>query len=154
MPCVRKDGAKNKARSQRSQRGIYVHNPPQPVAVSTTSLSHTRLHKHRTLLPPEPAVEANNATSENNGMDLDTLSMVDEELNGSTIQPPPCVSGIKVRSKAKRYNNSVSFYPPIHYTAIDKLCRICLLIPGSNIESSTSTPTFLSRVEVLRPTGA
>lgn len=106
MPAIRKD----KGKATRPQRGIYVHNAPHPVAIATSSVSHTRLHKHHNPLPLEPVVEEEDA-SRGNEMDVEPFTTL-EDADGSATQSPPCVSGIRVRAKAKRYANSVSLEQP------------------------------------------
>lgn len=96
MPAVRQD---------KKRRGLYVHNPLKPsIAISTSTSAPTRLRKHQLSLSvaDESAV---------NGVD-------EHPLDGPLVEDPPetphaepaCVSGIRLKGKAKRYANSVRFF--------------------------------------------
>lgn len=103
MPAIRRDKAR--------RRGLYIHNPTKaPTAVSIASTSQTRIHRHHIALPTSvPPPEENTDSAVDRDFSTGAADNFTPLSDISSAPPPPCVSGIKVKSRARRYANSVSF---------------------------------------------
>lgn len=138
MPAVR----------PQKRRGLYIHNPVQPpLAIATTTTALTRI---RRLEQPLPMDEPHAASLSDEVIDApqDQVPVIDNEALSTANHYVPCVSGIRLTTRAKRYVNSVSnFFVPSFFLA-KKPHRTCLSIRGFDIETTIWMPIFCWKEEV------
>jgi hypothetical protein len=125
MPNVRKTRA-NALRS----RSLYIHEPP-PSSTTAKASTATRSGRVRTVVrnrlvdPEELAHEE--PLSDHEVLEQEELN-TNEQIYDNVTSPPvaPCPSGIKVKTRAKRYVNSVSFpsFLSLLFTLYSIDCRI------------------------------
>jgi hypothetical protein len=93
------------ARKTQNNRGLYVHNAESVTKASTGSKSgHIRTLINHHAAPGSVELAAGASMETDGVFDMPVIPLEDD---GDDIAAP-CVSGIRVKPKAKRYQNSVS----------------------------------------------